>query len=142
MLRILLIVEFLIAIQTVFAFWSQVGGQYHLDLMFWPWKFGLSLAAALLITMITAAFVRRQRPWALGVLLLVTIAIAGYVTYYYHLHEPADEDDTGDQQTTITRLNENRVALWGRGFCPAAGLPPGVVRDRTTRAGRRRRFGP
>jgi hypothetical protein len=26
-----------------------------------------------------------------------------------------------------TNLNENRVALWGRGFCPAAGLPPGVV---------------
>ena len=28
-----------------------------------------------------------------------------------------------------TNLNENRVALWGRGFCPAAGLPPGVVWD-------------
>jgi hypothetical protein len=26
-----------------------------------------------------------------------------------------------------TNLNENRIALWGRGFCPAAGLPPGVV---------------
>ena len=26
-----------------------------------------------------------------------------------------------------TNLNENRIALWGRGFCPAAGLPPGVA---------------
>jgi len=39
-----LILEFLIAIEMVFTFWSQVGGQYHLDLMFWPWKFGISLA--------------------------------------------------------------------------------------------------
>jgi hypothetical protein len=28
-----------------------------------------------------------------------------------------------------TNLNENRVALWGRGFRPAAGLPPGVAWD-------------
>ncbi len=28
-----------------------------------------------------------------------------------------------------TNLIENRGALWGRGFCPAAGLPPGVVWD-------------
>jgi hypothetical protein len=26
-----------------------------------------------------------------------------------------------------TNLNEIRFALWGRGFCPAAGLPPGVA---------------
>jgi glucan phosphoethanolaminetransferase (alkaline phosphatase superfamily) len=104
MLRILLIIEFLIAIQAVFTFWSQVGGQYHLDLMFWPWKFGLSLAAALLITLMTMAFARGRKPWALGVLLIVTVAIAGYVTYYYHLNEPSDEDDSGDNQTTITQL--------------------------------------
>jgi hypothetical protein len=28
-----------------------------------------------------------------------------------------------------TNSNENRLALWGRGFRPAAGLPPGVVQD-------------
>ena len=43
------------ALQVVFTFWSQVGGQYHLDLMFWPWKFGLSIAAALLIVGITGS---------------------------------------------------------------------------------------
>ena len=45
-LRPLLILEFLIAIEAIFTLWSQVGGQYHLDLMYWPWKFGLSVGAA------------------------------------------------------------------------------------------------
>ena len=58
LIRPLLIVEFLIALEVVFTFWSQVGGQYHLDLLFWPWKVGLSLLTALLITAITAALVR------------------------------------------------------------------------------------
>ena len=40
LLRPLLIFEFLVAIIAVFTLWSQVGGQYHLDLMFWPWKIG------------------------------------------------------------------------------------------------------
>lgn len=96
MLRILLMIEFLVAVQSVLAFWSQVGGQYHLDLMFWPWKFGLSLAAALLITRMTAAFLRGRNPWRLGLLLALTVGLAGYVTYYYHLNEPTDENDETD----------------------------------------------
>jgi hypothetical protein len=107
LLRPLLIFEFLVAIEAIFTFWSQVGGQYHLDLMFWPWKFGLSMLAALLITAITAAFVKSGgamtlRIWGLGTLLVATFAIAGLVTFYYHLHEPSDEDNS-DAQTTITR---------------------------------------
>jgi len=109
LLRPLLIVEFLIAVQVVFTFWSQVGGQYHLDLMFWPWKFGISLLAALSITAMTAALVRsegamRRRVYLLGALLLATIAVAGCVTYYYHLNEPADEEDQSDTQPTISKL--------------------------------------
>ena len=107
LLRAFLIFEFLVAIDAVFTFWSQVGGQYHLDLMFWPWKFGVSIVAAWLITGITAALVgsggavtRRIR--VLGSLLVAIVAVAGLVTYYYHLHEPSDEDDSGDQ-TAITR---------------------------------------
>jgi hypothetical protein len=115
LLRPLLIVEFLIAIQTIFTFWSQVGGQYHLDLMFWPWKFGVCTLAALLVTAITAGLVRSggavtRRTWILGVLLVATIALAGAVTYYYHLNEPADEEDTGDQQPTVTRTVAPRSA--------------------------------
>ena len=50
LLRPLLIVEFLIALESIYTFWSEVGGQYHLDLMFWPWKLGVGMAAAWLIT--------------------------------------------------------------------------------------------
>src|SRR5882757_5451991 len=54
LLRPLLIVEFLLAVQVLSSFWAQVGGQYHLELMFWPWKLGLNLLAATLIVAITA----------------------------------------------------------------------------------------
>jgi hypothetical protein len=108
LLRPLLIVEFLLALQVVFTCWSQIGGQYHLDLMFWPWKLGLSVAAALLTTGLTASLVRTdgvagKKAWLYGTLLLATIALAGIVTYYYHLHEPTDEDNQDDQPATITK---------------------------------------
>ena len=60
LLRPLLIVEFLIAVQAIFTIWSEVGGQYHLDLMFWPWKLGIGLASAALIVAITANLVRNE----------------------------------------------------------------------------------
>ncbi len=84
----------------MFTFWGQVGGQYHLDLMFWPWKFGVSLVAAALIVGITAG--RRVR--GLAVLLLATILVAAAVTYYYHLNEPADDEQDTGQSTQMTRL--------------------------------------
>jgi hypothetical protein len=107
LLRPLLIVEFLIALQVVFTCWSQIGGQYHLDVMFWPWKLVLSVTAALLTTALTASLVRSdglvgKKAWLYGCLLLATLALAGMVTYYYHLHEPADEDNQDEQPTTIT----------------------------------------
>ena len=86
--RLLLITEFLIAVQVLFAFWSQVGGQSHLDLMFWPWKFGLSLFAAALIVAVTAG----RRPRIAMVFLVLTVITAGVVTYYYHLNEPTEQD--------------------------------------------------
>jgi len=109
LLRLLLILEFLLAIEVVFTFWSQVGGQYHLDLMFWPWKFGISLAAAGLITSITADLtresgVRKRRVWVLGGLLVVTVILAGAVTYYCHLNEPTDDDEDSDQPARVTGL--------------------------------------
>jgi hypothetical protein len=110
-LRPFLILEFLIALDVVFTFWSQVGGQYHLDLMYWPWKFGLSVAAAALITGITADLARgsgavTRRAVLCGSLLIATIILAGVVTYYYHLNEPPpDEDqDNADQPTRVTRI--------------------------------------
>jgi hypothetical protein len=106
LLRPLLVVEFLLAIQAVFTFWSEVGGQYHLDLMYWPWKFGFGLGAASLIVGITAALARnggefRGRVLLLASLLLTLMLAAGAVTYYYHLNEPPSEDDE-DAPTSLT----------------------------------------
>ena len=111
LLRPFLIVEFLIALQTVFTFWSQVGGQYHLDLMFWPWKFGLSIAAASLIVAITANLVKNggaitRLTLTLCSFLIVAIVVAGMVTYYYHLSEPPEQDDQSEEdpaQAALTR---------------------------------------
>jgi hypothetical protein len=108
-LRPLLIVEFLIAIQVFFTLWSQVGGQYHLDLMFWPWKLGLGLAGAGLIVGITAAIVKAdgeitRRALLLGSLLLVTLGTAGIVTYYYHLNEPTEQQDEEDEPAKISQV--------------------------------------
>jgi hypothetical protein len=109
LLRPLLIVEFLIAIQAVFTLWSQVGGQFHLDLMFWPWKFGLGIGAAVLIVAITANIAQNsgaltRRALLLGSLLLATVAVAGVVTYYYHVNEPTDESDETDEPAKISRF--------------------------------------
>jgi hypothetical protein len=108
-LRPLLIVEFLIAIQVFFTLWSQVGGQYHPDLMFWPWKLGLGLAGAGLIVGITAAIVKAdgeitRRALLLGSLLLVTLGTAGIVTYYYHLNEPTEQQDEEDEPAKISQV--------------------------------------
>ena len=60
LLRPFLILEFLVAIDAVFTLWSEVGGQYHLDLMFWPWKLAIGLGASALIVLITAQLARNQ----------------------------------------------------------------------------------
>jgi hypothetical protein len=100
-LRPLLIVEFLIAIEAIFTVWSEVGGQYHLDLMFWPWKLGIGVAAAGLIVAITANLVRNDGLITRRILLFCSLLIsifllAGVVTYYYHLNEPVEQEEDQD----------------------------------------------
>jgi len=118
LIRPFLVFEFLIAIEVCLTFWSQVGGQYHLDLMFWPWKFGLTVAAAWLITAITAEFFRAapEKPHALSrraivyaALLFAVIVTAGVVTYYYHMNEPADEDNS-DTPAQVTGMHPSSFA--------------------------------
>jgi len=104
LLRPLLIVEFLIALEVIYTAWSEVGGQYHLDLMYWPWKLGIGLAGAWLVTVITADLVNHEGQITAKVivyssLLLLVLTTAGVVTWYYHLHEPTDEQDDEDQDT-------------------------------------------
>jgi len=119
----LLVFEFLLAVQVVFTFWSQVGGQYHLDLMFWPWKFGVSVMAAGLTTALTAELARadgarRGRMILWFSVLTATVLVAGVVTYYYHLNEPPDDSQDDDEPAKVTRL-----------VAPAGGFGWGGWRD-------------
>lgn len=103
-----MIVVFLLAVQVWLTLWSEVGGQYHLDIMFWPWKLGLTAAAAGLVTAITANLLRGEgevtrRAVVYGALLFAVMVVAGVVTYYYHMNEPPD-DDSGDDQPTATEM--------------------------------------
>jgi hypothetical protein len=115
LLRPLLIVEFLLAVQVLSSFWAEVGGQYHLELMFWGWKFGLTLLGATLIVAITGCVARAEsslprRVWLYAGLLLATLAVAGVVTYYYHLNEPSDEED-GQQDQPAAQSTSARVTV-------------------------------
>jgi hypothetical protein len=101
-LRLLYAIEFLIALIATYTVWSQVGGQYHLDLMAWYWKLGLGAGVAFAAVKATAAAVAGQRAWNSRTLKWISLIIAlslacGAVTYYYHLTEPpADEEDQQD----------------------------------------------
>jgi hypothetical protein len=118
LLRPLLIVEFLIALEAIFTMWSEVGGQYHLDLMFWPWKLGLASASAGLIVAITANLVRNdgqvtRRAVTFFFSLLLIFMVAGMVTYYYHLHEPTDQDqDDDDAPARISQMVESDTSCY------------------------------
>lgn len=119
-LRPLLVVEFLIAIDAIFTAWSEIGGQYHLDLMFWPWKLGIGVGSAWLITMITANLVNHEgritkKILMYSSLLLLVLVTAGVVTWYYHLHEPADQDeddDNDDDGVTPAMVIQSQAAPW------------------------------
>ncbi len=127
--RILYAIEFLLALMAALTLWSQSGGQYHLDLMPWYWKLGLTTAAAFAFTRLTMCWagenIAGRRSMALWIVaLLLLMACAGAVTYYYHLYEPTDSDDNADQ-TTVTsshlrqRFQSEPVARPGREREPA-----------------------
>ncbi len=101
MFRLFYAIEFLIALVATFTVWSQVGGQYHLDLMAWYWKLCLGVGIAVASVKATAAAVKGQRPGiparCAGSPSFLALAIAcGVITYYYHLNEPPDDEDQQD----------------------------------------------
>lgn len=109
-LRPLLIAEFLLALQVVFTVWSQVGGQYHLDLMFWPWKLGVSFVTAGLIVFITGNLLRHEgtitrRSVVYIAVLIATLIVAGVVTYYYHVNEPPPDDEDQTDEPVLSRVS-------------------------------------
>jgi len=119
LLRILLGIEYLIAVQVLIAFWSHAGGQYHIELMFWPWKIAIPLAGAALVVAMTSGLARGLR-WTsarillMEVSLLLLMLVAGLVTYYYHVNEPTDQDDE-DQPAQITRTRLHTADNGGQG---------------------------
>ena len=110
---------FLIAVMAVFVLWSQVGGQSHLDLVPWPIKLGLGLAAAYGVVRATAASVAGDRAWNghmvrwLG-LTLAVLAACGYASYYAHMNLEESDDADQPQDTTVSmsgRSGYNSVRL-------------------------------
>ena len=104
-LRLAYAFEFLIALICVFAVWSQVGGQGHLDLLPWYVKLLSALAMSWGTVRLTAGMVeeekawnRRTMRWLFGIAAVSTV-MAG-ITYYYHLHEVPDEPDTDETSAT------------------------------------------
>jgi hypothetical protein len=111
LLRAVYGIEFLVALFATLEFWSQVGGQAHLDIMPWWWKLGISMAMAATVVKMTAATSRRKGLiWALVIVLL--LLTGGFVTYYYHLHEAGDE---GGPEGTLTTSSERVQGGVGRG---------------------------
>jgi hypothetical protein len=103
-LRLVYIVEFLVAIPAVYTLWSQVGGQGHLDLMPWYWKLLLGGGASWAIVRLTAAIIERESPWTFRSMswMIAVLAFAlsmAAVTYYYHLHEAPEEPGQEDGTT-------------------------------------------
>jgi hypothetical protein len=112
-LRLAYVAEFLIAVVAVFALWSQVGGQGHLDIMPWHLKLVLGTSAAFAAVRATIAAVEGKNAWNvrtlrwLGVLVLVVVG-CGLSTYYVHVYGETDEDDQ-DQQEEPTALPASAV---------------------------------
>ena len=103
-LRILYAIEFLAALCAVFATWSQVGGQSHLDTMEWWAKLIPGVLLAWLIVKATVAAVRGETGWNSAALRwlsasLVLITLMAAMTYYQHLNEPPPEEEEEGQYT-------------------------------------------
>ena len=106
MLRLFYAIEFLIALIATYTVWSQVGGQYHLDLMAWYWKLCLGVRHRVCRGESHRAAVAGQRAWNSRTLKWISIILAlalacGAITYYYHLTEPPpDDEDQQDESST------------------------------------------
>lgn len=99
--RLLYVVEFLLALIAVSLLWSEVGGQGHLDLMPWYQKLVLTVALAWVTVAGTVSSVARERVWnrwTVGYILagLLIAAAMALLTYYYHIHEDDDGDGAHD----------------------------------------------
>lgn len=118
-MRLAYTLEFLVALVAIFELWSQAGGQGHLDVMPWYAKLALPLGLALATVAGTVAAVSHERAWNAKTLacaalaLLIAAGMAG-ATYYYHVHEN-DDAESGDEQTSVSRLTPEYPRDFRRG---------------------------
>lgn len=105
-LRLAYAIEFLLALLVTLTLWSEVGGQSHLDMMPWYTKLACLMASAWCAVRFTAGLVeekkvwnRRTRVWLSGLILVATVMAA--ITYYYHLHEQTDEQDSEETASAV-----------------------------------------
>jgi len=121
-LRLAYMSEFMLAVVSILEFWSQVGGQGHLDQMPWYVKFGFVFALALATVAGTVSAVSHERAWNAKTIacLLIALLLAGgmgAVTYYYHLHEN-DDMDNGDETDVALAMSFIPGALAYQHSCP------------------------
>jgi hypothetical protein len=127
--RIGIILEFLVALIATFTLWSQVGGQYHLDIMPWYWKLILGLGIAFATVKATVAACREKdrpwnpRTWRWVAIIGLLLTVAGVLTYYTHLYEP-DEDDQDDSDTTQQAVEIKPIQWDGAIARPGASIRP------------------
>jgi|SRR5271166_997608 len=105
LLRLAYAFEFWIALIAIFTVWSQVGGQGHLDLIAWYLKLTVSVALAWAGVRMTGAIVEHGRAWNRSTVkwfmaVVALAALAGGITYWYHLHEVPDEPGTDENSAT------------------------------------------
>ena len=110
-LRIAYAIQFVITLAATFEVWAQVGGQGHLDLIPWYSKLLLACSLSLATVKATAGAVSRDKFWnrwtfAWLAIIFALIVTMGVVTYYEHLHEPADE---GDETPSQIQLSHSRA---------------------------------
>jgi hypothetical protein len=100
LLRLVYVLEFLVALIAIFTSWSEIGGQAALDLMHWGWKLGFGAGLAAAIVAYTAALVSEDSVWSLRsarwlTMIILVLCAIGFITYYYMLQEDTGEPDDG-----------------------------------------------
>lgn len=104
-LRIAYAIQFTVTLMAVFEVWGQVGGQAHLDLMPWYAKLLLSAAVSLAAVKATAAAVQRDRFWSARwwlAAVLSLLSVMAILTWYEHMHEPADDEEAPPAKVDIS----------------------------------------
>jgi hypothetical protein len=104
-LRLIYVVEYLVAIVAILNLWAEVGGASHMDLISWYTKLSLILGLATSIVIATQSAVAGDRAWNARTITWSLVSLAfvcamGTASYYAHLHEN-DDSQSGETASPI-----------------------------------------